>query len=69
MLQIKDVYPYEYMDFYSNLNMEDIKDSGYNHARGVCKESVKTLGEYHDLYLKSDILILTDILNTLEKCV
>ena len=25
-------------DFYSNLRMEDIKDSHYNHAKRVCKD-------------------------------
>ena len=26
-------------DFYSNLIMEDVKDSDYNHAKRVCKDS------------------------------
>ena len=49
---IKDVYPYEYLDswqrfnktslpdkkeFYNNLNMEDITDSDYKHAKRVWK--------------------------------
>ena len=70
----KSVYPYEYMDecekcnqtllprkedCYSNLNMEDIKDSDYNHAKRVCKDfEIKNLGEYHDMYCKSDTLLL-----------
>ena len=48
----KGIDPYEYMDerkkfngtslatkedFYSNLNMKDIKDLDYTHARKVCK--------------------------------
>ena len=38
------------------------------------KEFVKTLkqknlGEYHDLYFKSDTLLLVMFLKTLEKCV
>ena len=40
--------------FYSNLNMEDTKDSDYNLAERVCKDSeLKNLDEYHDLYLKN----------------
>ena len=40
-------------DFYSNLNMEGIKDSDYNHAKRVCKDfKMKSFGEYHDLYSK-----------------
>ena len=42
-------------DFYSNLNLEDTKDSDYNHAQRICKDfEIKNLGEYYDLYLKSN---------------
>ena len=52
----KGIDPYEYMDepekfngtslatkedFYSNLNMKDIKDLDYNHARKLCKDFLK----------------------------
>ena len=37
-------------DFYSHLNMEDITDADYTHAKRVCKDfEIKHLGEYHDL--------------------
>ena len=62
---------YEYMDncekfnettFYSNLNMEDITNADYMHAKRVCKDfKIKNLGEYYDLYLTSDTLLLVDI--------
>ena len=53
----------EKQKFYSNLNMEDITDSDCIHAKRVWKDfETKLLGEYHDLYLKSDLrLILADI--------
>ena len=76
LLLRKDVYHYEYMDdrekfnettlpekeeFYSTLNMENITDAYYMRAKRVCKDSeIKNLGEYHDLYCKSDILLLSD---------
>ena len=48
--------------FYSNLNMEDITDTDYRHANKVFKEfKLKNLGEYHDLYLQSDTLLLADV--------
>ena len=38
--------------FYSNLNMEDITDVDYMHAKRVFKNlSNKNLGDYHDLYV------------------
>ena len=56
--------------FYSNLNMEDITDADYMHAETVSKDfELKNVGEHHDLYLKSDTLVLDDVLKTLEKCV
>ena len=49
-------------DFYSHLNMEDITDANYAHAKRVCKDfETKNLGEYHDLYVQSDILLLADV--------
>ena len=70
----KGVYPYDYMDnfnkfkeeelssienFYSKLIGEDISDCDYNHAENVWnKFECKTIGDYHDLYLKCDVLIL-----------
>ena len=49
-------------DFYSHLNMEDITDADYTHAKKVCKGfETKKLGEYHDLYVQSDTLLLADV--------
>ena len=46
--------------------MED-SDSDYMHAKRVCKDSkIKILGRYHDLYLKSDALFLTDVFENLS---
>ena len=42
--------------------MEDITDTDYRHANKVFKEfKLKHLGEYHDLYMQSDILLLADL--------
>ena len=77
LLLRKSVYLYEFMDswerfnetslpdkeaFYSNLNMEDITDVDYKYAKRVFKNlSNKNLGDYHDLYVQSDILLLADV--------
>ena len=77
LLLQKGVYSYEYMDdcekinetslpekeeFYSQLNMEDITDTDYVHAKRVCKDfDIKSLGEYHDLYVQGDTLLLADV--------
>ena len=48
--------------FYSSLNMEDITDVDHRHARRVFQNSNnKNLGDYHDLYVQSDSLLLADV--------
>ena len=48
--------------FYRNLNMEDIKNADYMHAkRGFKVFEIKYLVEYHDLNLKCNTLLLTDV--------
>ena len=48
--------------FYSNLNMKNIDDIGYRHGNNVFKRfKLKNLGEYHDLYVQSDTLLLADV--------
>ena len=55
-------------EFYSNLNLEDITDADYMYAKRVCKEfEIKKLCEYHDLYLKSDTLLLADVFENFRK--
>ena len=77
LLLRKGVYPYEYMDdwdrfneeklpnksdFYSSLNMEDISEIDYGHALKVFnKLNIKNLGEYRDLYVQSDTILLADV--------
>ena len=78
----KGVYPYDYMDsfdkfnkklpmkeeFYSILNNEHISDEDYEHAQDVWNTfSLKNMGEYHDLYLQSDILLLADVFENFRK--
>ena len=42
--------------------MEDITDSENRHAKRVCKNfKINNLGEYHDLYVQSDIILLADV--------
>ena len=48
-------------DFYSNLNLKGISDKDYAHAQKVWEVfGIKHRGEYHDLYVKSDTLLLAD---------
>ena len=48
--------------FYSPLNMEDITDADHRHAKRVFKSlNNKNLGDYHDLYVQSDTLLLADV--------
>ena len=77
MLLRKGVYPYEYIDawdkfnekiipskesFYSNLTLENISETDYAHANNIFKKfNINNLGEYHDLYVRSDTLLLADI--------
>ena len=76
LLLRKSVYPYEYMDnwnrfnetlpdkkdFYSRFNIESIIDIDYIHAMRVLKEfRMNNFGDYHDLYIQSDALLLADI--------
>ena len=47
-------------DFYSH----------YSHAKRVYKDlEIKRLGEYHDLYVQGNTLLLANVLKTLEICV
>ena len=49
--------------FYSSLNMENIDQIDYRHGNNVFKKfKLKNLGEYHDLYVQSDTLLLADVL-------
>ena len=48
--------------FYISLNMEDIIDVDHRHAKRVLKSlNNKNLGDYHDLYVQSDTLLLADV--------
>ena len=48
--------------FYRSLNMENIDDIDYRHGNNVFKRfKLKNLGEYHDLYVQSDTLLLADV--------
>ena len=86
MLLRKGVYPYEYIDiwerfdetslpekkaFYSELHLEDITDEDYTHAQKVFEElKLKTVGGYHDLYVKSDTILLAVVFeNFRNKCI
>lgn len=56
--------------FHNKLNKTNISQRHYEHAKKVwseCKRECKTLGNYHDLYLKTDVLLLTDVFKSFKK--
>ena len=79
----KGVYPYEYIDnfdklletklphkkhFYSRLNNSHIKPKEYARALQVYKHfNCKNILDYHELYLKADVLLLSDIWHNFKK--
>ena len=78
----KGVYPYEYMDswdkfkdelpnidkFFSKLNMSGISKEDYQHAKNVWdKFKLKNMGDYHDLYLETDVILLVNVFESFRK--
>ena len=78
LLLRKGVFPYDWFDsfdrlsstslppkesFHSILNDSGISEEDYQHAQNVWKTfNMKTMRDYHDLYLKSDVLLLSDVI-------
>ena len=51
--------------FYSKLNPLEISECNSDHAQRVWREfGMKNLGDYHDLYLKADVLLLSNVFET-----
>ena len=75
LLSRKGVFPYEFMDSFEKFNFTfpekdaffsqlsgKVSDEDYFHAKEVWKKfGMKSLGEYHDLYLKTDVFLLADV--------
>lgn len=77
LLRQKGIYCYDYVDslkryeeislpnkcaFFNKLTSEEILDEEYKHAQTIWNEfRIKDLGEYTDLYLKCDVLLLADV--------
>ena len=78
LLLRKGVFPYSWIDepsklfhlslpskeaFFNDLDQEHISDADYAHAQKVWKAfNMTTFQDYHDLYLKTDVLLLADVL-------
>ena len=83
LLTRKGVYPYDYVssidklketklpskdEFYSKLLDEEISEEDFQHAHNVWNTfNCQTLPDCHDLYLKSDVLLLADVFENFRK--
>ena len=70
----KDLMKHHYQikkSFYSELCLENINDKYYTHAQKKFKEfGFKNLGDQHNLYVQSNILLLADVFeNFRNKCI
>ena len=83
LLLRKGVFPYEYLTsadvfeeqqlppraaFYSRLRGEEISKADYHHAQAVWYHfDMGSFGDYHDLYLKSDVILLADVVENFRR--
>ncbi|XP_056645117.1 uncharacterized protein LOC130450634 [Diorhabda sublineata] len=83
LLTRKGVFPYDYIDnvdklnetnlppikcFYNRLNDEGISKEKYEHAQNICNMfNIKSLGEYSDLYMKTDIILLATVMENFRQ--
>ena len=82
LLTRKGIYPYEYMSswdkfeeelpckkaFYNKLNMSGVSSEDYEHACKVWREfEIKNMGEYQDLYLRTDMILLANVLESFRE--
>ena len=83
LLLKKGIYPYEYMDsfkrfhetqlpekekLYSSLSGKGITDEEYVHAKQVWGTfGCRNLGDYHDLYVVTDSVLLADVFEIFRK--
>ena len=79
----KGVYPCDYMDsfdkfndknlpskkkFFCMLSDDHLTDKYYKHAKNVLNTfNLESMGQYHDWYLKSDVLLLADLFEKFRK--
>ena len=77
LLLTKQIYPYEFIDsvdrfsdrelpdidkFHNTLTDEPLPRADYEHAQRVWREfNIRNMGEYHDLYVLTDVLLLADV--------
>ena len=83
LLLLKGIYPYEYMDswprfdkedlppkeaFYSKFSGEGITDGDYAHRKRAWDAfGCTSVGDYHDLYLRNDVLFLANVFKNFRK--
>ena len=83
LLLKKGIYPYEYMDsferfhetqlpekekFYSSLSGQGITDEDFARAKQVWETfGCRNLGDYHDLYVATDSMLLADVFENFRK--
>ena len=76
LVKQKCVYPFEHMNsfkgffddklphcfIYSSLKDKSVSEKNYLHAVNVWNAfKMKAMGDFHDLYLKTDLLLLADV--------
>lgn len=81
----KGVFPYDWFsdeskfdvqefpkkeDFYNILTSSHVSDADYRHGEAVFKHfKCRNMGEYSDLYLKTDVMLLADVFETFRKLI
>ena len=85
LVKQKGVYPYEYIEsfkkcfenklpdrceIFSSLKDKYISEKDYLKADNIWNVyKMNTMGDYHDLYLKTDVLLLPDVFEKFIVCV